>query len=104
MTRDDIEFIVLNLLSETAASEAQRQAVLQRLDYLRFSEAMRSRHRRQFLLRALLYVAFGILILLAFQPLVPLLIRSQPKPIPVIAVPPLDDFRSEELTNRKHTS
>jgi hypothetical protein len=104
MNREDIQLIVLTILAEIATTEPQRQLILQKMDNLRFAEAMRSRHRRHFLLRALLYVTLGILVLLALQPLAPLLIRPAIRPAPTVDVPSLDDWKPLDPSFRRHLS
>jgi len=74
MNHEDIKFTVLNTMAEAMPSTAERQFIQEKVDTLRFERAMRSRHQRQFLLRAILYVVIGILLSLTLQPLVPLLV------------------------------
>ena len=82
MNHEDIKLTVLTTLADAAPAGPERQRLLDKVDEIRYEQVMRYRNRSQFLLRAVLYVAVGILLSFMVQPLVPFLVsplaESQP--------------------------
>lgn len=103
MNQQDIKLTVLSTMAEATTSAPERELLLEKVQTLRFEQVMRSRHRRQFLLRAILYVVIGILLSLAFQPLVPFLASHLTERPPIFDRQPTFDLTPFDAPARRHS-
>ena len=103
MNHDDIKLTVLTTLADAAPAGPERQRLLDKVDEIRYEQVMRYRNRSQFLLRAILYVAVGILLSFIAQPLAPFLASSLTKSHPSFDSHSTFDSTPFDIPARRHS-